>query len=284
MGFENATINFLLNAQGLGVSLERVLTIGRQQMHVNSRTLAELMGLHGTAVSPAETSALLKQESGFCEPFLSRIGAGTVDSLDISSYEGATLLHDMNEPLPAAHHNQYSLVIDGGSLEHVFQFPTALANCMKAVRPGGHFLAITPTNNLMGHGFYQFSPELFFRTFTPSNGFDLVKVLVFSPPCKQWYEVVDPEQLHSRVEVVNNRMTYLLVCARKIEDVPLFTHAPQQSDYSALWRRTVSNEDVYPRRKGWKRFVPALVFAWGRRLFPFRSRYFRPVPMRLQTN
>jgi hypothetical protein len=31
--------------------------------------------------------------------------------------------------------------------------------------------AVTPANNQMGHGFYQFSPELFFRVFSQENGY-----------------------------------------------------------------------------------------------------------------
>jgi 2-polyprenyl-3-methyl-5-hydroxy-6-metoxy-1,4-benzoquinol methylase len=53
-------------------------------------------------------------------------------------------------------------VFDGGTLEHIFDYPTAIKNCMKMVKPGGHLLLTTPANNWFGHGFYQFSPELFY--------------------------------------------------------------------------------------------------------------------------
>ena len=67
--------------------------------------------------------------------------------------------------------NKYTLVIDGGCLEHIFNFPVAIKNCMEMLQEGGHFIGITPANNLMGHGFYQFSPELYFRIFSKENGF-----------------------------------------------------------------------------------------------------------------
>jgi hypothetical protein len=44
-----------------------------------------------------------------------------------------------------------------------FNFPVALANAMKMAKIGGHFAARTPANNQCGHGFYQFSPGLFYR-------------------------------------------------------------------------------------------------------------------------
>ena len=37
---------------------------------------------------------------------------------------------------------------------------------------GGSIFVNTPANNMMGHGFYQFSPELMYRIFAEANGFD----------------------------------------------------------------------------------------------------------------
>lgn len=68
----------------------------------------------------------------------------------------------MNREIPGDFIEKYSMVLDGGSLEHVFNFPVAVRNCMQMLQVGGHYLAITPANNFMGHGFYQFSPELYF--------------------------------------------------------------------------------------------------------------------------
>ena len=60
---------------------------------------------------------------------------------------------------------QFDVVYDGGTLEHVFNFPVALRNAMELLRPGGRLFTIhTCANNLCGHGFYQFSRELFYRT------------------------------------------------------------------------------------------------------------------------
>jgi len=43
----------------------------------------------------------------------------------------------------------YTTVIDGGSLEHVFNFPQAIANCMNMVAVGGHFIGLSPANNFL---------------------------------------------------------------------------------------------------------------------------------------
>ena len=45
----------------------------------------------------------------------------------------------------------------------------------------------------------------------------------------------DPDQYGGRVELQNNRPTYLFVMAKKIEARELFVAPPQQSDYARTW-------------------------------------------------
>ena len=58
---------------------------------------------------------------------------------------------------------QFNLAIDGGALEHVFNFPVAVANLMRLVKVEGAVYTQNPCNGLAGHGFCQFSPELMYR-------------------------------------------------------------------------------------------------------------------------
>ena len=97
---------------------------------------------------------------------------------------------------------------------------------------GGHYLALTPGNNQMGHGFYQFSPELYFRLFCAENGFEMRTMMVRA--AKDWYEVTDPKVLGERIELVNAAPVTLFIVARKTRQVGTF-HTPQQSDYVSAW-------------------------------------------------
>ena len=108
----------------------------------------------------------------FCEPMLEKLGA-TVDSVDANAFEGANIIHDLNRPMPVELQGRYDVVFDGGTLEHVFNFSTAMRGCLELPEVGGHFIMTSPANNQMGHGFYQFSPELFFRIFSEENGYEL---------------------------------------------------------------------------------------------------------------
>jgi hypothetical protein len=246
IGITGPDISFLLAARELGASYERTLTIGRQYLFADASEIVKAHAACGLAIGISDAAALVHAGNGYSEPLLRCIGARNVDSLDASAYEGATLVHDLNEPLPDELRGKYSLVFDGGSLEHVFNFPQALKNCMEAVTLGGHLITITPANNYFGHGFYQFSPELFYRALAPVNGFSVVTILVRSgAPLvvragaswarSRWYTVSDPEAVGARVTLTGPWRSLLFVLAERTALVEPFANAPQQSCYATAW-------------------------------------------------
>jgi hypothetical protein len=168
--------------------------------------------------------------------------------MDISDYEQATIVHDLNFPTPANLHEKFDVVIDGGTLEHVFHVPVAMENCMKITKTGGHIVIITNTNNLVGHGFYQFSPELFYRIFSSENGFEVKRMVALEdtfgrsslfgvkydfPIQGPWYEVHDPDKVRKRNILITREPVVLLMLAKKIANVPIFKTVPRQSEYGA---------------------------------------------------
>ncbi len=212
--------------------------LGRQEMLVDAGSLRKLMeefGIHPGSDLLAEL--LTSCDGGYGEPFLRLLGASEIVSIDASAYEGCTFSHDLNLPIPECLKDRFDLLIDGGTLEHIFNFPVAIQNCIDMLTLGGHFLSATPANNFAGHGFYQFSPELFFRVFSPENGFVIERAIVSEAYCdKSWYRVPDPQQVRSRVEFVSAHPTYLLIQAKKVRQFDVIQRYPQQSDYSAIWQ------------------------------------------------
>jgi len=234
---------FLLYARRHGVSFERTAMIGRQEMHITTKDLrTNLEMFDQTGVDAAALAA-----SQYAEPFLTMLGANEIVSFDASTYESASVVHDFNLPIAGEHKGRFTAVIDGGTLEHIFNFPTAIRNCMEMVANGGHYLAVTPGNNQLGHGFYQFSPELYFRVCSPVNGFKIEKMMIFEEsPDTPWYEVADPDVIKERVTLLNGLSTILLVIAKKTETVEIFSVAPQQSDYMATWEGGSGNGHSQP--------------------------------------
>ena len=102
----------------------------------------------------------------------------------------------------------------------------------------------------MGHGFYQFSPELVYRVFCESNGFQIVTVLLQEEVRGgRTYVVADPAAVGKRVQVTNRLPTTLGTIARKVTSSPIFSTPPQQSSYAAGWQ-TTNSAIAYPQRAG----------------------------------
>lgn len=253
MGIDPTALKFLARAAREGCSFDRTVTIGRQRLYVDPGRLGELVpgGPAGAEVSEADRP--------FAEWVLRRLGAGHIDSIDVSGYEGASVLHDLNTPLPAEYHGRYTAVVDCGTIEHIFNFPAAIANCMALAAVGGRVILHTVANNYCGHGFYQFSPELFFRVFSPANGFRVEQILACDGFYESaWYQVADPEAVGRRVEITGPYPVMLLVRAQKVTAVEPFRSPPQQSDYGPAWAGTAVHPDWVPprRRVGLRSLVP----------------------------
>ena len=238
MGLDIHGVRLLLGAKRRGVAFDRVLTFGRIELAVLPARVAEMLRAEG--LPDAEVAARSSQEGAvwFAEPVFRALGAREVVSLDASAYQDASIVHDMNQPIADSFKGQFDVVFDGGSIEHVFNFPVAIRNCMELVKVGGALFIHTAANNCMGHGFYQFSPELFYRVFSDANGYAVDRMILHgSGPYGSWYEVSDPAVIKSRVELISFMPTQLLLHVRRKAAVPIFAQAPQQSDYVVEWKK-----------------------------------------------
>lgn len=241
MGIDTASARFLCEAHREGVSFRRTLTLGRQNYYLCPKETKELVGEFN--LPPSVTLSHLNS-GGWCEPFFAALGCEELQSLDASRYEGCTIEHDLNKPIPQTLRESYDCVIDVGTLEHVFNLPVALASCMDMVRVGGHLIICTMANNYFGHGFYQFSPELFYRVLHQDYGFVINKMVIVEYGMRRrWFEVANPDVVKSRVTLINSHPTQLFVCASKVArtENKLFDVPPQQSDYVTEWKITKYN-------------------------------------------
>lgn len=257
MAIGKNSIGFLLYGSKVGVDYTTTLTLGRQELFCSATALQELVIATGAATAIKQERPLNVK---YCEPLFEMLGASVTDSMDFSEYEKATVLHDLNHPVPETLKNKYTAVIDVGTLEHVFNFPASIKNCMEMVAEGGHFICITPANNHLGHGFYQFSPELFYTILGEENGFSVIKILLVadSPDgrLKDWYEVTDPNKIRERVTLTNSHPLSMMVIARRHTIRPIFSTWPQQSDYVNAWQTTESIEKgVKPESVGRLKFL-----------------------------
>lgn len=240
-----------------GVSFDRVLTLGHQSLKLFPSEVDYFRHAYrqqfNSSVTPLDGHSWEAYVDGFLRDFL---GARSITVLDASPYEGAETIHDLNTPVPADWHGKYDAVIDGGTLEHIFNVPTAFANVAALLAVGGTAFLNTPANNMMGHGFYQFSPELMFRVFSEENGFAIRNVLLYEAgyPSVELtkkdtvYKVIDPDAARQRVGLLNAKPVIMMVEAVKTHDTTVFALPPLQSDYVAMWE-----SDGAERKKTWRR-------------------------------
>lgn len=109
MGLDNASVTFLSAAKHIGVDFERTAMIGRQTLFPDADVLRRAFISLGIERDPAE----FLRESRYGEGFFQALGAKEIASIDLSSYEDATILHDMNDPIPDNLRQRFSVVHPG---------------------------------------------------------------------------------------------------------------------------------------------------------------------------
>jgi hypothetical protein len=228
-------MNFLLYARNFG-DFKKTITLGRQNfVNLQVRDLKHLTGVPESLIKCIRKH-LNSKEYYVDELLKDCFGSSMVDSIDVSNFEGASIIHDMNIEIPSELKGKYDTVIDGGTIEHVYNIPQALDNASYLCKPGGQILHMLPANNQCGHGFWQMSPELFFSLYTDTNGYTDVDVFLGRPSSPRYfYKVIRPEN-GKRVNIYSN--DEVAIYTRSIKKEAEFSHKKiYQSDYLYLWNK-----------------------------------------------
>lgn len=161
---------------------EPLLTLGRQDIMCNYRMMLQAFEVCDLAAEPLPDNDI---EMAGCHipndrAFFGHLGLA-VQSLDLSDFEHADIIHDLNLPVPEELKGRFKTVIDAGTLEHVFDLRQGFRNVADLLAPGGRVIHISPANNYMNHGFWQFSPTML-HDFYEANGFsDMQTELIIQP-------------------------------------------------------------------------------------------------------
>lgn len=263
------------------VDFSNTITLGRQEITVSKNQYKKLFNRQDDSYFTKQrvrdffskldkATAQRYPNAKYAEPFFELIERRTtiVDSLDFSSYEEATVIHDLVVPIPNNLKEKYTCVFDGGLLEHVFNYPIALQNAMDMVAIGGHLISVTPGNNWFGHGFYQFSPELFYSVLQKENGFEDTQVYLCNS--NKWYLINNTKDRHYNMEISpkwNNAL--LFVVSKKISNVPS-NIVVYQNHYEEIWsskkHETIKKENETVLRKVYHTWVPLFIRSYIRKI------------------
>jgi len=154
-----------------------VITFGQQKVYASVAETLAILKRHGVSTRDLPKDFDTRSRIPGDDPrhtnaatVFKLLGAENVYVADASDYEAPDFVFDLNEPVADEYEDRFDVVFDYGTLEHVFDVPTGLANIVKMLKPGGLAILGYPTSNAVDHGFYSFSPTLLFDFFA-AHGF-----------------------------------------------------------------------------------------------------------------
>ncbi len=258
MGIDIHGLHFLQYSFAKSNSFGDVATVGRQQIFLTDKLLSGRINLRSKP-----------RYLDFCEKLvLEDFQATSVVSFDASEYEGATYIADFNDPL--IHNEVYDTVIDFGTIEHIFDIAQALRNIDQLCKPGGQILHLLPANNYCGHGFWQFSPELFFSIYSAKNGYGETEVFVMEESnSKIWYKVRKPDG-NRRINLKSDAPVIVTCRTVKLENVT--EKSVQQSDYAYIWEHANTIHIAPPKEKSFLKQRTKLIAKKWKSLLPFKMK------------
>jgi hypothetical protein len=181
MGIGSKAARFLME-QGLKRPFSgSVLTLGLQDLSFDLDRLSKTAQRAGFKSPGLANLARLPPHQPATDRLLFELlGFSEVVRTDVNAYQGAEMLFDLNDENgpQAEYRGHFDCVIDGGTMEHVFHVPNALKNIFEFTKVGGRIIHMSPTSNYVDHGFYSFSPTLFYD-FYSENGFEIDQCRLF---------------------------------------------------------------------------------------------------------
>lgn len=95
---------------------------------------------------------------------------------DMDKFDAPHYLHDLNSPVSKELHDSFSLILDGGTVEHIFDMRQIMENITNMLKLNGCVVHIGSFN--MDHGFYAISPCFFFEFYTLNGFSDLLCYII----------------------------------------------------------------------------------------------------------
>jgi SAM-dependent methyltransferase len=258
-----------------------VLTLGRQNVYA---TMKEAMALlRSEKIEPApipqgeQTQTTIQDWIGTAYEgaisdvvFFRLLGLADIQALDYSDFEGAEIVHDLNLPPASELLERYDLILDSGTLEHVFDIRQALMNIALMLRPGGRVIHLAPTNNYVNHGFYQFSPTIFFDYYG-ANGFTDLRAFIiehdtYLPESLPWdvFEVKGDQQ---PPHMTSRQSLGVFFVAEKTNDSTA-DRVPIQSSYQRIYQENKAGSTQAHGSGRLKQLIPNRVKGFLKRNLP----------------
>lgn len=236
--------------------------MGKQDILCGWDSLTRMLKLYNVHYDPdlyAEIKGITPIDS---VKFFQILGFSEVHVVDVSDYEGADIIFNLADDLPPELIQRFDYVLNGGTLEHIFNVAKALQNMSDMVKAGGRIIHIVPLYGYVNHGFYSFSPIAFLEYYEANffivKHIDMECILeeegeslqkkwhaIFSQDCRLFTGEGINKYMRKIQEIPGMKMILLWCMAERTAKYPSNSF-PMQGYYQALWNKeTVTQIERY---------------------------------------
>ena len=227
MGISKTTSTLLCELADQGLFKGKLLQLGVQRISPESKKLVKIRSVKLGLNSVQKGAGKLR--------FWTALGFEKVRGLDYDDFEGADIVCDLNLPIGEDNIEKFDVIFDGGTMEHVFNVKCFLENIDRLLVIGGIVIHEVPSSNAIDHGFYSFSPTLFFDYYT-KQGYEIIEILLVAKNMyrAKVYEYFPKKSGSVISENWGKRNVNVWCVARKVSGRSNF-EIPQQNKYVNAW-------------------------------------------------
>lgn len=148
-----------------------ILTLGKQTVGTPLSKILQIFHEQDCDINPTfnledvkfDQSTRIRSDHSIDDlDFFRLFGDVNYQTMDVSKYEQASILHNLNEPIPPELQGQFDFIIDGGTFDHLFDIKTAFSNVVQLLKPGGRVFQWNAASNYGNAGYISFSADFFY--------------------------------------------------------------------------------------------------------------------------
>ena len=167
-----------------------------------------------------------------------------VESIDVSDYENADYVHDLNRPIPDELKNKFDFIYDGSCMDNLFNPAMFIENCSSLLKPNGRIIQFEHASAWPG-AYLSYSPDWFFDFYTDNNYNDVQVFMGTFPGVKSPHHLQTPWTLYRWIPSMygdihdhsyhidgNHRMLIIIAEKNKKSTNNVYPIQKQYSDWS----------------------------------------------------
>ena len=267
----------------------KVLCLGRQRVNLDQIEVERIFVNEGLSLHPNFEKSLTNPEKvdEKCpspegklsdHQLFAAFGIDEVHSIDVSDFEGANLIHDLNFEIPSQYEGKFDFIVDGGTFDHLVDIKTAFQNLIRLLSENGRTFMWNASSNFNPLVYMSFSPEFFYDYFI-INKFKFCKTCLaeINTACQgEWWDLYQfKDWLGFRRLYTSFRPLMVLIYAKKqpqstYDKIPIQSYYRTHVDYELNEDDPTNSSDpfvgVNHRRSlsEWMSYAKAFIYLFKR--------------------